>query len=108
MNMEATGLSKCTVSFGLALAIASVINGLLVIAKEKISAVQAAMQKLTGNHWVTQGVIVLGVFALLGWLFAQANGGQGIKLTANRLIGALVAGVATGALLILGFYLIGA
>ncbi|HEY5041890.1 MAG TPA: hypothetical protein VIK53_07790 [Verrucomicrobiae bacterium] len=105
--MENTGLSKYTVSFGLALALASVVNGLLVIAKEKIPAVQAGMQKLTGNHWVSHGVIVLGLFALCGWLFAQANGGQGIKLSVNRFVGTLVAGVVTGSLIIMGFYLIG-
>jgi hypothetical protein len=104
--MEPTGLSKYTVSFGLALAIASVVNGLLVIAKEKSAAVQAALQRLTGYQWVTHVVIVLAVFALGGWLFGRANGGSGIRVTASGLIGALVAGVATGALLIMGFYLL--
>jgi len=77
-----------------------------VIAKEKIPAVQSGMQKLTGNHWVTHCVIILGIFAVFGWLFAQANGGRGIKMTVNCLIGILLAGVAAGGLLILGFYLI--
>ena len=105
--MDNAGVSKHTTSFGLSLALASVANGLLVVAKEKIPAVLAGLQKLTGNQWVSHGVIILGLFALLGWLFAQVNGGQGIKLSVNRLIGALVAGVATGGLIILGFYLIG-
>ena len=105
--MENTGVSKYTISFGLALALASVANGLLVVAKEKIPAVLAGMQKLTGHHWVSHSVIILGLFAFFGWLFAQANGGQGIKLTVNRLIGTLVAGVGTGGLIILGFYLVG-
>src|ERR1035438_6035552 len=107
MNMENTGLSKYTISFGLALALASVVNGLLVVAKEKIPAVLSGMQKLTGQHWVTHSVIVLGLFAFSGWLFAQFNGGQGIKLTANRLIGIFVAGVVMGGLIIVGFYLVG-
>src|SRR5208282_5885543 len=105
--MENTGVSKYTISFGLSLALASVVNGLLVVAKEKIPAVLAGMQKLTGHHWVSHVVIILGLFAFFGWLFAQANGGQGIKLSVNRLIGTLVAGVATGGLIIVGFYLIG-
>ncbi len=105
--MENTGVSKHTISFGLSLALASVVNGLLVIAKEKIPAVQTGMQKLTGHHWVTHGVIIIGLFAIFGWLFAQANGGQGIKMSASRLTGILVAGVVTGGLLILGFYLLG-
>jgi len=105
--MENTGLSKHTVSFGLALAIASVVNGSLVVAKEKSPAVQAAMQKLTGSHWVTHVVIVLAVFALCGWLCGRANGGTGVRLTADRLVRVLVAGVAAGALIIFGFYLLG-
>ncbi len=105
--MEPIGLSKYTVSFGVALALASVVNGLLVIAKEKSATIQSAMQKLTGSHWVTHVAIVLAVFALSGWLFGLANGGSGIRLTSSRLIRLLVAGVAVGGLLILGFYLIG-
>jgi uncharacterized Tic20 family protein len=105
--MENANLSKPAISFGLSLALASVVNGLLVVTKEKIPAVMAGMQKLTGHHWVTHALVVLGVFALFGWIFARANGGQGFKPTADRLIGTLVAGVATGSLIILGFYLIG-
>ena len=107
LNLEKDGVSKYTISFGLSLALASVVNGLLVIAKEKSPAIQSGMQKLTGHHWVTHSVIVLGLFALFGWLFAQFNGGQGIRLNTNRLIGIFVVGVATGSLIILGFYLIG-
>jgi len=105
--MENTGVSKYTISFGLALALASVADGLLVVAKEKIPAVMAGMQKLTGHHWVSHSTIILGLFLFFGWLFAQANGGQGIKMTVKRLIGILMAGVITGGLVILGFYLIG-
>jgi hypothetical protein len=56
---------------------------------------------------VTHSAIILGIFLLGGWLLAQLNAGQGVKLTVNRLVGTLLAGVGTGALLILGFYLIG-
>jgi hypothetical protein len=105
--MENTSVSKYTISFGLAVAVASVVNGLLVVAKEKIPAVLSGMQKLTGHHWVTHSVIVLGLFAFFGWLFAQFNGGKGIRLTTSRLIGIFVAGVAAGGLIIVGFYLIG-
>jgi hypothetical protein len=106
-NMENTGVSRHTISFGLSLALASVANGLLVVAKEKIPAILAGMQKLTGHHWVSHCAIILGLFAFFGWLFARANGGQGLKITVNRLLGTLVSGVLTGGLVILGFYLIG-
>jgi hypothetical protein len=105
--MENAGVSKYTISFGLSLAIASVANGLLVVAKEKIPAVLAGMQELTGHHWVSHSAIILAIFAFFGWLFGHANGGQGIKMTVNRLIGTLVSGVVIGGLVVLGFYLIG-
>jgi len=50
--MENTSVSKYTISFGLSLALTSVINALLVVAKEKIPAVMTGLQKLTGHHWV--------------------------------------------------------
>jgi hypothetical protein len=102
-NMENTGVSKYTISFGLSLALASVVNGVLIVAKEKIPAVLAGMQKLTGHHWISHSVIVLGLFAVFGWLFAQANGGQGIRLTVNRLIVTLVSGATIGSLVIWDF-----
>jgi hypothetical protein len=105
--MENIGASKYSRSFGVSLALASVVNGLLVVAKEKIPAVMAGMQKLTGHHWISHSVIILAIFASFGWLFAAANRGQGIQLTAGRLVGTLISGVVIGALLILGFYLIG-
>jgi hypothetical protein len=106
-NSENTGPSKYAISFGLSLAVASVVNGILVVAKEKSTAVMTGMAKLTGHHWVTHSAIILGLFAILGWLLAQSGGGQGIKLTVGRLIGILVSGVAIGALIILVFYLVG-
>ena len=105
--MENTGLSKYTISFGLSLALASVVNGLMVVAKEKIPAVMSGMQKLTGHHWITHSAVVLGLFAITGWLLAQANGGQGVKMNSSRLVATLVSGVAAGSLIILGFYLAG-
>ena len=85
MNMANTGLSKYTISFGLSLALASVVNGLLVVAKEKLPLVLSGMERLTGHHWVSHCVIILGLFGFCGWLFAQANGGQGIKVTPELL-----------------------
>jgi hypothetical protein len=98
--MENNAVSKYTVSFGLSLALCSVLNALLVVAKEKSPAVQAAMQKLTGHHWVTHSAIVLILFVILGFLFAN------ITMPVNRLIKTIIAGVFAGGLIIIGFYLI--
>jgi len=107
MNMENTSVSKYTISFGLSLALASVMNALLVVAKEKIPAVMAALQSMTGHHWVSHVVIILVLFAAFGWMFAQANGGLGPRIPVNRFISLLVSGVVSGGLIIFGFYLMG-
>jgi hypothetical protein len=106
-NTNDSGISKHTKSFGLSLALASVVNGLLVVAKEKSPAVMAGMQKLTGHHWVTHAAVVLAVFGVFGWVFGMGNGGRGPKMTAGRLIGTVVSGVLAGGVIIMGFYLIG-
>jgi hypothetical protein len=99
-------LSKYTVSFGLSFALASVINALLVVAKEKSHAVQNWMQNLTGHHWVTHSAIILVLFIGLGFLFSLLNGGQGLKLSTPSLIKIIIAGVAVSYAIITGFYLI--
>ena len=104
--MENVSVSKYTISFGLSLAVSCVIDALLVIAKETNHAVLAGMQQITGHQWITHSTIVLILFALLGSLFARANGGQGLKMSIDRLTGLIVAGVVTACLIIIGFYLI--
>jgi hypothetical protein len=104
--MENNSLSKNTVSFGLALALCSVINALLVVVKEKSPAVAAAMQKITGHHWVTHSAFVVLLFVLCGWLFSLLNGGRGPQFAAGRVLGIVTAGVLAGGLIIIGFYLV--
>jgi hypothetical protein len=103
MSSEAPGLSRFTVSFGIALAIASVVNGLLVIAKEKSHAVMAGMQSLTGHHWITHSLAVILLFLGLGFGLAKS----GPQMTSRSLFTWLFSGVLIGAVLIVGFYLIG-
>jgi hypothetical protein len=104
MNMENNPVSKYTISFGLALAISSVANALLVVAKEKSTVVQAQMRRMTGSHWITQVIIVLILFVALGLLSASVKSGQGIKMSVNLLIKAIIAGVLVAGLIIVGFY----
>jgi hypothetical protein len=105
MNIENTTVSKRTVAFGLALAVACVVNALLVVMKEKSGAVMGAMKKLTGHHWITHSVIVIALFLGLGWLLSRIRGGSGINITASRLIGTVASAVVAGGLIIIGFYL---
>lgn len=103
--MENNSLSKRTVGYGLALALACVINALLVVFKEKSDTVMAGMKRLTGHHWITHSVVIIALFLGLGWALAQARGRRGIAMTAKGLIGAIVTGVTVAGLIIVGFYL---
>ncbi len=103
--MDNANISKYTVSFGLSLALCSILNALLVVAKEKSQALQGWMQKATGYQWVTHVVIILVLFALFGFVFAMTNGGRGPKTTINRLAAMIVTGVVAGGIIITGFYL---
>jgi len=103
--MENTGLSKHTASYGLALALTSVANALLVVAKEKSPFVMDGMKKLTSHHWITHSTLMVLLFLGLGWILTKSNGGRGVNITASSLIRAIVSSVILGSLIIVGFYL---
>jgi len=103
--MDNPPLSKRSVAFGLAASIACLVNAVIVVVKEKSEAVMAGMKKMTGHHWTTHSLLVLVLFLGLGFLLGAIKGGRGVRLTANRLIGILVASAAVAALGIIGFYL---
>ena len=101
--MENSPVSKYTVSFGLSLALCSIVNALLVIAKETNPAVQAAMKRLTGSHWLTHVAIVLVLFVVCGWLFATP---KSATMPVHRLIKVILGGVIGAGVIIVGFYLV--
>ena len=101
-----SALSKYTVPFGWSLAICAMLNAVLVVAKEKSKGLTDWMQKMTGHHWITHVVIVLIAFFAFGFAFAQANRQVKAKTSGDNLAKILVAGVVTGVLIIVGFYLI--
>ena len=104
-HMENTTLSKRTVSFGIALAVACVINAIIVVVKEKSDAVMNAMKRVLGHHWTTHSALVVALFLVLGGLLSFARGGRGVEITTNRLITTVVSAVGAAALIIIGFYL---
>jgi hypothetical protein len=103
--MEEKPVSKSTIGFGLSLAICSVVNALLVIAKEKSPALQATMKSITGHHWITHSAFIILLFLALGFTLAQVKGGRGFSLPINCLIRIIVGGIVLAGALIIGFYL---
>ena len=104
--MPNSPLSKNADAYGLSLAVTSVINALLVIAKEKSPAVQAGMKQLTGHHWITHSAGIGLLFLVLGWGLTKTNGGRGVTLAFPAWRRLFVGGVVLGAAIIVGFYLL--
>lgn len=97
-------LGPYTCSFGLALALTSVLSGLLVILKERNEETLLAwMAGLTGHHWVTHGLVDLLLFLLLGFGLVRFSGWW--QARPNALLGALLGGVLLGCILVAGFFL---
>lgn len=105
--METNGIGKYTMSFGMSLAITSVVSALLVVVKElSQNTVLALMKGITFHHWFTHSLFILILFVVIGWLLARSNGGQGVKMGVNRFISTLVGAVVVSGLIIAGFYLV--
>jgi hypothetical protein len=101
--MKDTATGKYTVSFGLALAVTSLLSALLVVLKElNEETVLAWMKVATGHHWVTHGVLDLVLFLLLGIVFAQL--GWGARVSGNALALTIVTSVVLSGLIIAGFF----
>jgi len=105
--METNGIGKYTTSFGMSLAITSVVSALLVVVKEMSeNTVLALMKGITFHHWFTHSLFILILFVVIGWLLARFNGGQGVRMGVNRFISTLVGAVVVSGLIIAGFYLV--
>jgi len=103
--METFEIGKYTKSFGLSFAITSIISALLVILKEtNEETVLAWMKTVTPHHWITHGTINIILFMVIGWVLSLPNSGQGVKISANALIGSIVASTLISGLLIAGFF----
>ncbi|MFC6673761.1 hypothetical protein [Marinobacterium aestuariivivens] len=90
--------------FGLALAITSLLNALLVVLKEQNNeTVLAWMTAATGHHWISHGMLVIVLFIVLRWLMARL--GLGADLTGNRLSALVSGSLALSGLVIAGYFI---
>jgi hypothetical protein len=104
--MEPVEIGKYTKSFGISFAITSIVSAILVIVKESNEeTVLAWMKAAAGHHWITHGVFDLILFVFLGWVLSRPNDGEGVRISANWLIGSIVGAVVISGLLNMGFYI---
>ena len=104
--MENNTISKRSIGFGLALAVACTVNAVIVVVKEKNDAVMNGMKKITGHHWTTHSLIVLLLFLGIGGVLTMVKGGRGIEMNPGRLVGIVTSAVVVAGLIIVGFYLL--
>jgi uncharacterized membrane protein len=89
--------------FGLSYAIASIFNALLMVLKEASPAVHDGLGAITGNHWVTHGLLNLIVFVVLGLVLSRSSYAH---MSASSLINTIVGSTVVSGLIIAGFFLI--
>ncbi len=99
---ENKALDNLSVGFGLSFLVASIFNGLLIVAKESYAPLKAGMKSLFGHHWTTHGIFVIVLFLVLGYIFSKTNMVKNID--ADKTSGLVIAGTVLGGLIIVGFF----
>jgi len=99
---ENKALDKLSVGFGVSFLIASIFNGLLIVAKETYAPLKNGMKSLFGHHWTTHGIFVIVLFIVLGYILSKANLEN--KIDADKTSGMVIAGTVLGGLIIVGFF----
>jgi hypothetical protein len=97
-------LDKTTIGFGLSAAVVNIFNILLVIFKELTPSLMKAMAVTTGNHWITHGVIVVGLFIILGFVFSGII--KPVSWCADKLSRTILWSVIIGGSLLAAFYFV--
>ena len=95
-------MDKFSVGLGVSFLIASIFNGLLIVAKESYAPLKNWMKSLSGHHWITHGIFVIVLFIVLGYIFSKTDMYK--KINADKTSGVVIAGTVLGGLIIVGFF----
>jgi hypothetical protein len=98
--------SRYTLGFGYAAAITAVASGVLTIAKEKHEPLLLWMKAVTMHHWVTHGIAILTLFAVLGLVLSLRGADKSRELEFRPLAATLIAATIIGGAFIGALYLI--
>lgn len=104
--MNGSQLNSATKSYGISLAVASLLSAFLVVAKETNKGLMDMMKTVTVHHWVSHIVFIVGVFLILGVILSKSQGGKGVNVSDEGVLKAVVSSVVIGTAIIVGFFLL--
>lgn len=96
MNLEAQDLSSKTIGFAMAAAITVLFNTALACAKDAYKPLNSLMNAIAWHNWITQGIVDLLLFFVLGFLFSKMswpNRSSGNRVTTLLAAAVIVAGL---------------
>lgn len=102
MNISGTYVSESTAGYGIAGAIAIILNTLLTVAKESYPPLLDAMKSLA-HHWIVHGTVIVLTFLVLGHILSTrpfARRMSGVTLVIWLFIATILGGVG-----LVGFFL---
>ncbi len=89
-----------TIGFGLSYAITCVVNALVTVAKELDPALADSMKRLTGDAWMTQGLVVIAVFLVLGSVLSNSGLARKEDHDAGKMLVLVVGATVVGGLIL--------
>lgn len=101
-RLENQAWDKFSAGFGLSFLVASIFNGLLIMAKESYDPLKGWMKSLSGHHWITHGIFVIILFMVFGYIFSRT--GIDKKINADNVSFLVIVGTILGGLIIAGFF----
>ena len=95
-------VSAQVAGYGYSYAITSLFSALLVVLKETSPTVMSLMAGLSGHHWVTQGILDLILFVVIGWLLSRSTVAKNASY--GSVISAVIGSTVISGLIIAGFF----
>ena len=104
--MDTQTRNSYTVGFGWSVAIVSLLSAILVVLKEKNESLMEWMKGAMGHHWITQGVFVIVLFLVLGFILSRILRQNAVSEKLQAVTLAIVTSTVISGLIIAGFFLL--
>jgi hypothetical protein len=96
-------MNKYSAGFGLSLVVTNILSAVILLFKEINANAMSAMKSALGHHWTTHGVILIGVFVVLGFIFSGMK--LGTKWDSQKMLKYIIWAVIISGVITAGFFL---